>query len=659
MQASSLLGVLAMLHVCVTGCVEAAQEFPSSANTTTVQPPLNQTTTSLPFSFQYYCKDYSFTPSSVCGNYISGMVYYYGNATDLIKIDANSEQVFQYLYRAVSLVRNSEDKLGTARTLFHLLGLMGRSLNMKIPSDKILKQIINVVTHPSFDVCLNHSQNFLCKQYFPSCVQSMFYKNVWIEETPCQEMCYYIINKKCKREKALYDLLLDYGFLHYSALKCDWLQSYYSSRSQCFMSTDTLNFLKTSDKEKIRIILNKVSTKKTNLVHEKKITTTPYSKSKVSSTTTTTRASDGNNSDALLDRLCPKYDTVLPDGECIDYMKETRIFQIKKKALENNIALRVFYNEFSIYIGYFLRRSGPAYSLGKCGEKPEVRKLLNVIVLPSSEEFSLCLNASKKFACQTYHPTCLYSNSSGKIKVQISPPCRRPCEEYEPCKISLAFMRRLNDLVALCPGYHWNILLFAFPSCGEYLQHNQSVIERCQMLHPQATTEELQYTTHCYRGAGINYNGTLSVTLSGRRCIPWKTRSYLNPEVYPNLVRNYCRNPQGYGDRPWCYVNMTGDEWEDCDVVKCSDYYVEEIPVSKLSLVNIIVIILVVVAVVSLLVFLVHCVRKKAAKKVENVTPVEAYSELEVTQLAIKESLPTTGHAEQSSSFTGNPTSVE
>lgn len=45
-------------------------------------------------------------------------------------------------------------------------------------------------------------------------------------------------------------------------------------------------------------------------------------------------------------------------------MKETRIFQIKKKALENNIALRVFYNEFSIYIGYFLRRSGPAYSLG-------------------------------------------------------------------------------------------------------------------------------------------------------------------------------------------------------------------------------------------------------------------------------------------------------
>lgn len=63
-----------------------------------------------------------------------------------------------------------------------------------------------------------------------------------------------------------------------------------------------LDFLKTSDKEKIRIILNKVSTKKTNLVHEKKITTTPYSESKVSSTTTTTRASDENNSDALLDR---------------------------------------------------------------------------------------------------------------------------------------------------------------------------------------------------------------------------------------------------------------------------------------------------------------------------------------------------------------------
>ncbi|XP_057292214.1 uncharacterized protein LOC130614774 isoform X2 [Hydractinia symbiolongicarpus] len=494
------------------------------------------------------------------------------------------------------------------------------------------------------------------------------------------------------------------------------------------MSTDTLNFLKTSDKKKIRIILNKVTTKKTNLVREKKITTTPYSKFKVSSTKTTSKASDENSSDALLDRLCPKYNTVLPDGECINYIKDTRIFQTKKEALEKNINLKAFYNDFSTYIGYFLRHSKPPYTLGECGEKPEVRKLLDVIVIPSSEEFSLCLNESKKFACQTYHPTCLYSNSSGKIKIKISPPCRRPCEEYQGCKISLAFMRRLNDLVALCPEYHLNIRLFVFPSCEEYLQHNQSVIESCQMLHPQATKEELQYTTYCYQGVGIHYNGTLDVTSSGKRCIPWKTRSYLNPEVYPNLVRNYCRNPQGYGDRPWCYVNVTGNEWEDCDVVKCSDYYVKEIPgkqfyslllflllffsvflllllflflffvtlvvvvvvvvvvfvavfvivvvivvcvvlllleipllclVSQLSLVNIIVIILVVVAVVSLLVFLVHCVRKKkASKKVENVTPVEAYSELEVTPLVIKASVPTTGHAEQSLSSTRNATSV-
>ena len=64
-------------------------------------------------------------------------------------------------------------------------------------------------------------------------------------------------------------------------------------------------------------------------------------------------------------------------------------------------------------------------------------------------------------------------------------------------------------------------------------------------------------------GTGADYLGSLAVTISGRRCLPWN-------EIAPGLIwaHNYCRNPNGKRDKPWCYIDK--NKWEYCNVPEVS-----------------------------------------------------------------------------------------
>ncbi|XP_078664596.1 uncharacterized protein LOC144907424 [Branchiostoma floridae x Branchiostoma belcheri] len=74
----------------------------------------------------------------------------------------------------------------------------------------------------------------------------------------------------------------------------------------------------------------------------------------------------------------------------------------------------------------------------------------------------------------------------------------------------------------------------------------------------------------CYRGKGLNYRGTVDITVTGRLCLPWNTRAYeVGAYSWANLEQNYCRNPDG-AERPWCSVDATG-RWEYCDIPPCDN----------------------------------------------------------------------------------------
>lgn len=45
------------------------------------------------------------------------------------------------------------------------------------------------------------------------------------------------------------------------------------------------------------------------------------------------------------------------------------------------------------------------------------------------------------------------------------------------------------------------------------------------------------------------------------------------PQVFPELsdAENYCRNPGGENERPWCYTKDPAVTWEYCSVSPCGD----------------------------------------------------------------------------------------
>ncbi|XP_035690039.1 plasminogen-like [Branchiostoma floridae] len=70
-----------------------------------------------------------------------------------------------------------------------------------------------------------------------------------------------------------------------------------------------------------------------------------------------------------------------------------------------------------------------------------------------------------------------------------------------------------------------------------------------------------------------DYRGNVSVTISGETCQRWDvdsphTRIYL-PEKYPELVENYCRNPDGEPGQ-WCYTTDPNKRWEFCCNAACA-----------------------------------------------------------------------------------------
>ena len=82
----------------------------------------------------------------------------------------------------------------------------------------------------------------------------------------------------------------------------------------------------------------------------------------------------------------------------------------------------------------------------------------------------------------------------------------------------------------------------------------------------------------CYDPAnkGFTYNGTISITESGLPCQKWNSQEPhphpLTPVLRPYLDKhNYCRNPEGRGERPWCYTTDREVRWEYCDVPTCGD----------------------------------------------------------------------------------------
>uniref|UniRef100_A0AC35TWX3 Receptor protein-tyrosine kinase n=1 Tax=Rhabditophanes sp. KR3021 TaxID=114890 RepID=A0AC35TWX3_9BILA len=75
----------------------------------------------------------------------------------------------------------------------------------------------------------------------------------------------------------------------------------------------------------------------------------------------------------------------------------------------------------------------------------------------------------------------------------------------------------------------------------------------------------------CYMKDGSKYNGNVETSKTGKVCSHWVDANSqdFNVITYPQLKssRNYCRNPGGKRNKPWCYVGHGEEEY--CSIEQC------------------------------------------------------------------------------------------
>uniref|UniRef100_A0ACB8GB38 Uncharacterized protein n=1 Tax=Sphaerodactylus townsendi TaxID=933632 RepID=A0ACB8GB38_9SAUR len=115
------------------------------------------------------------------------------------------------------------------------------------------------------------------------------------------------------------------------------------------------------------------------------------------------------------------------------------------------------------------------------------------------------------------------------------------------------------------PSKRWEYC--TIPKCHSTVAHTE--------ITPVVVPEQAAVVEDCYEGIGTNYRGTMSSTITGKKCQTWSSmrphRHTKTPSAFPqaDLRRNYCRNPDA-DKAPWCYTTDPSTRWEFCNLQKCT-----------------------------------------------------------------------------------------
>ncbi|XP_008289823.1 tyrosine-protein kinase transmembrane receptor ROR2 [Stegastes partitus] len=166
--------------------------------------------------------------------------------------------------------------------------------------------------------------------------------------------------------------------------------------------------------------------------------------------------------------------------------------------------------------------------------------------------------------CYYVFPLC-DEGSRGPRRRQL---CRDECEalENDLCHAEYTIARS-NPMI---------LMQLELPSCHLLPRPGTPDASSCMRIGvPPEKLGSYSPSDHsCYNGSGADYRGTASITKSGHHCQPWSVQyphSHHLSQEYPELwgSHNFCRNPGGQMQAPWCFTLNPQVRVELCDVQPC------------------------------------------------------------------------------------------
>ena len=117
----------------------------------------------------------------------------------------------------------------------------------------------------------------------------------------------------------------------------------------------------------------------------------------------------------------------------------------------------------------------------------------------------------------------------------------------------------------------WRPFLLGLSNGGQPGSHFPFVFNHFQLYRLLSPIlifmKPLEYPECRLTDIGSEYRGQVSVTSSGKNCLPWKDVHNNGSIPIEELENNFCRNPDNRPGGPWCFVDAS--KWEYCRVPFC------------------------------------------------------------------------------------------
>ncbi|KAJ0015483.1 hypothetical protein NQD34_009103 [Periophthalmus magnuspinnatus] len=180
---------------------------------------------------------------------------------------------------------------------------------------------------------------------------------------------------------------------------------------------------------------------------------------------------------------------------------------------------------------------------------------------------STCAPAVRSLLCHSAFPDC---NPSG-LGPAPKPVCREHCLAVKELYCHKEWMI-LESSTSVQSGLYGPLSGPLSPSL-----HLPNCLALPSLHTNPDTCTHVPFVAFCYNERGRFYQGDVNVTRSGIPCQAWSQQEphqhRLSVDVIPELKdsENFCRNPGGISEKPWCFTANPNIRWEYCAVPQCGE----------------------------------------------------------------------------------------